>query len=167
MVVMECWGRRPILSICQIIGGSGLYWLCISAGNLGSCPAPAFSITLPPRQVRGQRHLGDCVRLHGGDVPHSDQEPGGGNMLPGGQGGWRHQSPPRPPQGLLAPRSRLHHGCCGNTCRSARSILPRDFGRKTPRDNRRCSQNRVREKTSFLRLLVSKLEASLQRRGGL
>ena len=61
MVVMECWGQRPILSICQVraaqsviiiiippyipldYGGSGLYWLRIFAGNLGSCPAPAFS----------------------------------------------------------------------------------------------------------------------------
>ncbi len=34
-------------------------------------------ITLPSRQVRGQRHLGDCVRLHGRDVSHGDQEPGG------------------------------------------------------------------------------------------
>ena len=56
-------------------------------------------ITLPPRQVRGQRSLGDCVRLHGRDVPHSDQEPGGGNLLPGGQDRRRHQPPARPPQG--------------------------------------------------------------------
>ena len=56
-------------------------------------------ITLPPRQVRGQRSLGDCVRLHGRDVPHCDQEPGGGNLLPGGQDRRRHQPPARPLEG--------------------------------------------------------------------
>ena len=39
------------------------------------------------------------VRLHGGDVPHGDQEPGRGHLLPRGQDRRHHQSAPRPPQG--------------------------------------------------------------------
>ena len=39
-------------------------------------------------KVRGQCMFCHRLCLHSGDVPHSDQEPGGGNMLPGGQD-WR------------------------------------------------------------------------------
>ena len=54
---------------------------------------------VPGRQVRGQRGVRHRLRLHGGDVPHGDQEPGSGHLLPRGQGRRHLQHAARPPQG--------------------------------------------------------------------
>ena len=45
--------------------------------------------------------MGHRVRLHGRDVPHRDQEPGRGDLLPGGQARGHHQHAPRLAQGTV------------------------------------------------------------------
>ena len=47
-------------------------------------PHPFLDPPVPGGKVRGQRLFRHRLRLHGRDVPHSDQEPGGGDLFPGG-----------------------------------------------------------------------------------
>ena len=111
---------------CSDIFWDLLHSVRSAAGNHRPKPAAAPGHPLAVRQVRSGRLFRHRVRLHGGDVPHSDQEPGRGLLLPGGQDR-RHPLPPAgPAEGLLAARPGFHHGGGGNLRWGPRNILPGD-----------------------------------------
>ena len=98
--------------------------------------------TVPVGQIRSQRYLGHRLRLRCWALPHRNQEPGGGDLLPGGQDRWHHLPPAGPSEEVLAARSGLHHGGRGNNCRLPCCPLPWDPREKTSWDHGWCHQVR-------------------------
>ena len=134
ILVIDCWGRRPTLSFCQVIKllfvthPPGRFWPRLrrlwpatrSTGSWTSGPTgedkegphvppfPAGSVSCG--QVWGFHLLLHCLPLHGRAVPHDSEEPGSGHLLIGCKD-WRDYCPAsRPHQSLLAACASLHHG---------------------------------------------------------
>ena len=105
----------------------------VTGNSRPNSPSPP-GCSLSRGQVRGQRHLGHCLRLRRGALPDLHQEPGRRDLLPGGQDRRHHLPPAGPPQEVLAPSTGLHHGRGGHHRRPLGRLLPGDSRQEAARD---------------------------------
>ena len=136
ILVIDCWGRRPTLSFCQVtnllLTRPGGFWPCLrrlwlaarSPGSWASGPAGEDKEDLPSThkntpflagfvsrgQVRCFHLFLHCLPLHGRAVPNNSEEPGCGHLFLGGKDWWDHRTASWPHQSLLVACASVHHG---------------------------------------------------------